>query len=117
MSLDSYNDKKTNFNELLVNDGSLHHQNFKKLAVEMLKVSRGLSPKIVNGLFQFRDQIPFELRQRSLFQIPLVYLVLVVHQALNFLGQRYRNFEMQQNNKNNRNLHPILSYEDYAKDI
>ena len=116
MSLDSYNDKKTNFNELLVNDGSLsiHHQNFKKLAVEMLKVSRGLSPKIVNGLFQFRDQIPFELRQRSLFQIPLVYLVLVVHQALNFLGQRYRNFEMQQNN---RNLHPILSYEDYAKDI
>ena len=51
-----YNDKKSNFNELLVKDGSasIHHQNLQKLAVEMLKVSRGLSPEIVNELFQFR---------------------------------------------------------------
>ena len=64
-----YNDKKSNFNELLVKDGSvsIHHQNLQKLAVEMFKVSRGLSPEIVNGLFQF----------------------LVVQKALNFLGRRY----------------------------
>ena len=64
-----YNDKKTNFNELLVKDSSvsIHHQNLQKLAVEMFKVSRGLSPEIVNGLFQF----------------------LVVQKALNFLGRRY----------------------------
>ena len=39
----------------------------------MFKVSRGLSPEIVNELFQFRKQIPYELRQRSQFQIPWVH--------------------------------------------
>ena len=50
-----YNDKKVNYNELLVNDRyvSIHYQNLQKLAVEMFKVSRDLSPKIVNGVFQF----------------------------------------------------------------
>ena len=38
----------------------------------MFKVSRGLSPEIVNELFQFREQIPYVLRQRCQFQIPLV---------------------------------------------
>ena len=62
-----YNDKKSNFNELLVKDGSIsnHHQNFQKLAVEMFKVSRGLSPEIVNELFHFREQISYELRQKA----------------------------------------------------
>ena len=50
-----YNNKKSKFNVLLVNDGpaSIHYQNLQKLAVEMFKVSRGLSPKTVNELFQF----------------------------------------------------------------
>ena len=45
--------KKSNFNELLVKDGSvsIHHQNLQKMAAEMFKVSRGLSAKIVNILF------------------------------------------------------------------
>ena len=69
-----YNDNKWNFNELLLKDGSvsIHHQNLQKLAVEMFKVSRGLSPEIVNELFQFREQIFYELRQRPRFQIPWV---------------------------------------------
>ena len=33
---------------------SIHHQNLQKLAVEMFKVSRGLSPEIVNQLLQVR---------------------------------------------------------------
>ena len=45
----------------------MHHQNLQKLAVEMFKVSRGLSPEIVSELFQFREQIPYELRQRHIF--------------------------------------------------
>ena len=40
---------------------SIHHQSLQKLAVAMLKVCRSLSPKIVNELFQFTEQIPFEL--------------------------------------------------------
>ena len=52
-----YNDKKSNFNELLVKDGfvSIHHQNLQKLPLKMFKVSTGLSPEIVNELFQFRE--------------------------------------------------------------
>ena len=44
-----YNDKKSNFNELLVKDGSvyIHHQNSQKLAVEMFKVSSILSLHLV----------------------------------------------------------------------
>ena len=30
----------------------------------MFKVSKGLSPEIFNGLFQLREQMPYELRQR-----------------------------------------------------
>ena len=36
----------------------------------MHKVSRGLSPEIANELFQFREQTPYDLRQKSQFQIP-----------------------------------------------
>ena len=59
-----YNEKKPSFNELLVKDGSasIHHPNSQKLAVEMFKVPRGLSPEIVNELFRFREQIFYELR-------------------------------------------------------
>ena len=39
----------------------------------MFKVSRALSPEIVNELFQFREQIPFELRQRPQSQIPWIH--------------------------------------------
>ena len=54
-----YDYKKSNFNELLVKDGSvsIHHQNLQKLVIEMFTVSRSLSPEIVNELFQFREQI------------------------------------------------------------
>ena len=83
-----YNNKKSNFNELLVKDASvsIHHQNLQKLAVEMFKVSRGLSPNIVNELFQIRDQN--ELRQRSQFQIPVVYSVFSGTESLKFLGAK-----------------------------
>ena len=82
----------------------------------MLKVSRG--PEIVNELFQFREQISYNLRQRPQFQIPWVF-------------QQYRKpyiswaegmdkvvpNEMKQleSLKKFRNLHPVLA--EYAKDI
>ena len=60
----------------------------KKLVVEMFKVSRGLSPEIANELFQFREQIPYELRQRSQFQIPWVHSVFGGTESLKFLGPK-----------------------------
>ena len=85
-----YNDKKSTFNGLLVKDSyvSIHHQNLQKLVVKMFKVSRGLSPKIVNDLFQFREQIPYELRQRSQFQVPRVHSVYSCTENLKFLGPK-----------------------------
>ena len=97
-----YNDKKSNFNELLVKYGSvsIQHQNSQKLAVGMIKVSRDLSTKIVNELFQFREQIRYELRQRPQFQIPWVHSVFSgkesptsgdeVEESLTFLGPKIR---------------------------
>ena len=85
-----YNDKESNFSELLVKDCSvsIHHQNLQKLAVEIFKVSKGLSPEIVNELFQFREQIPCELRQRSQFQILWVHSVFNGTGSLKSLGQK-----------------------------
>ena len=85
-----YNDKKPNFNELLVQDGSvsIYHQNLQKLPVEMFKVSRDLCPEIVNELFQFTEQILYELRQRPQFQIPWVHSVFSGTESLKFLGPK-----------------------------
>ena len=46
-----------------------------KLVVKIFEVSRGLSPEIVNESFQFREQIPYNLKQIYLFQIALVHSV------------------------------------------
>ena len=51
----------------------------------MFKVSRGLSPEIVDELFQFRKQTLYELRQRSQFQIPWVYSVFSGTESFKFL--------------------------------
>ena len=85
-----YNDKKSNFNELLVKDDSvsIHHQNLQKLVVEMFKISSGFSPSILNELFQFREQIPYELRQRPQIQIPWVHSVFSGTESLKFLGPK-----------------------------
>ena len=53
-----YNDKKSNFNELLVKDSavSIHHQNLQKLTVEMFKVARGFNSEIVMNYFNAENK-------------------------------------------------------------
>ena len=68
-----YSNKISDFIELLEINGSvlleidgsvsIHYQNIRKLAIEMLKVSKCLYTE--NGFFQFRYDIPYNLRQRS----------------------------------------------------
>ena len=55
-----YSDKRSDFSELIEEDGSvsIHYQNNRQLETEMFKVSKGLLPEIVKGLFQFRNEIP-----------------------------------------------------------
>ena len=58
-----YNDKQSTIEELLDRDGyvSIHHQNLQTLAIEMFKVSKGLSPKIVYNLFDKKRQNSYNL--------------------------------------------------------
>ena len=104
---------------------SIHHQSLRKLAVEMFKVSRGLSPKIVNELFQFRDQIPYELRQRSQCQILLIHSVFSGTESIKFLGPKIwalmpnemKQLESLGKFRNAIKKWNILSFADYAKDM
>ena len=56
-----YSDKTSDFSELLEKDGSvsINYQNIRQLATEMFKASKGLCPEIVKGLFQFRNEMPY----------------------------------------------------------
>ena len=54
----------------------------------MFKVSRGLSPEIVNELFQLTEQTTYELRQRPQFEIPWVHSVFSGTESLKFLGPK-----------------------------
>ena len=54
----------------------------------MLNVSRGISPEIINKIFQFRDEINHELRQRYQFYIPSVHSVFSDTKSLKFLGPK-----------------------------
>ena len=54
----------------------------------MFKISRGLNPEIVSELFQFREQIPYELRQRPQFQISGFQLDFSGTESLKFFGPK-----------------------------
>ena len=54
----------------------------------MFKVSKGLCPEIVKGLFQFRNEIPHNLRQRYQFHIPPVRTVFNGTESIKFLGPK-----------------------------
>ena len=52
-----YNDKISNFEELLNKDNSvsIHHNNIHALAIEMYKVADDMSPDIMNEVFKLRN--------------------------------------------------------------
>ena len=54
----------------------------------MFKVSRGLISEVVHGLFQFREQIHYELRQRPQFQIPWFHSVFSGTESRNLFGSK-----------------------------
>ena len=83
-----YSDKTSDFSELLEKDGSvsIHFQNIRQLAIEILKVWKGWCPEIVKGLFQFRYDTPSNLRERSQFYIPPVRTVFSGIEGIKYLG-------------------------------
>ena len=62
-----YDDKAFTFNEVLKKDNSVytHYRNIQALATEMYKVANGMSPVIINGIFQLRKESHYNLRYTS----------------------------------------------------
>ena len=64
-----YNDKTSTFKELLEKDDSvsIHYRNIQALAIDMYKVAIGMSPEIMNEIFQLREKSHCNLRYISEF--------------------------------------------------
>ena len=66
-----YNDKHSNFEELLVKDNSvsIHHNYIHTLAIEIYKVANGICPEIMNDIFKLRENTHYNLRVTSQFLV------------------------------------------------
>ena len=67
-----YNDKTSTFNEHLEKDNSvyIHYRNTQALVIETSKVANGMSPVIMNEIFQLREESRYNVRYTSNFVIP-----------------------------------------------
>ena len=63
-----YKDSQLKFEDLLLKDNSfsIHHRNLQKLATEMYKVEKNLSPPTMKSIFPIRE-IPYDLRNKNPF--------------------------------------------------
>ena len=65
-----YNDKQSSFLEILEKDDSvsIYMRNIQSVAIEMFRVSRNISPLIMNDIFKEKDNNRHNLRQFMNFQ-------------------------------------------------
>ena len=59
-----YSDQSSTFEELLERDKtfSIHHKNIQSLAIEIYKFVNGLSPEIMNSVFNLKENNQYSLR-------------------------------------------------------
>ena len=64
-----YNDNTSTFKELLEKDNSvsMHYTNIQAVAIEMYKVANGMSPELMNEVFQLIEKSQYNLRYTSEF--------------------------------------------------
>ena len=85
-----YNDKQSSFIKLLEKDKFvfIHQRNLQILAIEMFKVSNGLSPVLTNDIFKLRGEQTYSLRKFSQFYRPKVNSVNNGTKSVSFLGPK-----------------------------
>ena len=85
-----YRDDNSTFNELLRKDGfvTIHHRNVQLLAIELFKHNKGLSPQIMNHLFEDKDYTGPNLRSQTEYQLPKINSVLYGENSLRYLGPK-----------------------------
>ena len=83
-----YDDKQSSFIKLLEKDNSvtIHQRNLQILAIEMFKVSNGLSPVLKNDIFKLRGEQTYNLRTLSQFHRPRENSVYNGTESVSFLG-------------------------------
>ena len=86
----TYNDKTSTFKELLekVNSVSIQYKNIQVLAVEMYKVTNGMSPEITNEIFLLREKPHYNLRYTSKFIIPPIHSVCNGSKSVSYIGPK-----------------------------
>ena len=82
--------KRLLFNELLEKDNSvsIHYRNIQDLAIEMFKVANGMSPVIMNKIFQLREEFHYNPRYTSNFVIPPIHSVYHGSESASYLGPK-----------------------------
>ena len=85
-----YNDKHSNFEELLVKDNSvsIHHNYIHTLAIEIYKVANGICPEIMNDIFKLRENTHYNLRGTSQFLVDPIHSVFNGSESASYLGPK-----------------------------
>ena len=85
-----YNDKLSNFEELLVKDNSvsIHHNNIHTLAIEMYKVANNISPEIMKDVFKLREETYYNLRHTTEFVTNQINSVYHGSESASYLGPK-----------------------------
>ena len=85
-----YNDKKSSFEDLLEIHGSvsIHHRNLRTLAVELLRVFKGLSPVIFAEAFPVKQQSQYNMKNYSYFAMPRAKTVNNGLESLSYIGSK-----------------------------
>ena len=85
------NNKKSNFEELLVKDNSvsIHHRSFQRLAVQIHILANGMSPDIMSEIFQIRENTHYHLRHTSQFTAHQIHSVYKGSASASYLGINY----------------------------
>ena len=84
------NDKTFTFKELLEKDNSvsIRYRNIQAQAIKMYKVANGMSPEIMNEIFQLIENSHYNLRYTSEIIIPPIYSVYRDNESVSYLGPK-----------------------------